>query len=49
MNWVINGCPELKNPSYVSCEPMRWIEDIYKEKLNESLKSEYMYIIAEKP
>lgn len=48
MNWILNGCPELKKPSYESCKEMRWIEDIYKAKLNESLKSEYMYIIAEK-
>lgn len=48
MNWIINGSPELTNPSYESCEPMKWIEKIYRDKLNESLKSEYMYIIAEK-
>lgn len=48
MNWIINGCPELKNPSYESCESMKWIENIYKSRLNEELKSEYMYIIAKK-
>lgn len=48
MNWIINGCPELKSPSYESCDSMKWLEDIYRKKMNETLKSEYMYIIAEK-
>ena len=48
MNWIINGRPELEKPSYESCAPMKWIEDIYKTKLNETVKSEYMYIIAQK-
>ncbi len=48
MNWIINRRPELKNPSYESCEAMKWIEDVYKMRLNENLKSEYMYVIAKK-
>ena len=48
MNWIINGRPELENPSYESCESMKWIENIYKEKLNNDIRSEYMYIVARK-
>lgn len=48
MNWIINKTPQYQKPSYYSCEAMRWIEDIYKEQLNERIQSEYMYILAEK-
>lgn len=47
-NWIINGTPELKKPSYETCEPMRWLEDMYKKILDLQVKSEYMYAIARK-
>ena len=46
MNWIINGTPELREPSYESCEAMKWIEKIYKEAMNENVWAEYMYVIA---
>ncbi|MCI9337708.1 MAG: class I SAM-dependent methyltransferase [Lachnospiraceae bacterium] len=46
MNWIINGKPELKKPSYESCASMRWIEKIYKETMNCNMWAEYMYVIA---
>lgn len=46
MNWIINGTPELKKPSYESCNAMKWIEKIYKDTMNENIWAEYMYVIA---
>ena len=47
-NWIINGVPEYKKPSYETCDSMRWLEKIYKDRLNEEVKAEYMYAIAKK-
>ena len=47
-NWIINGVTEFKKPSYETCESMKWLEKIYKDKLNEEVKAEYMYAIAKK-
>lgn len=47
-NWIINGTPEFEKPSYVTCDPMKWLEKIYKDKLNEDVRAEYMYAIAKK-
>lgn len=48
MNWILNKGPQLLNPSYESCEGMKWIEEIYKRELERTLCSEYMYVIARK-
>jgi len=45
-NWIINGRPELKAPSYKTCESMQWLEELYKTTLNLQVKSEYMYAIC---
>ena len=46
MNWILNKGPQLMSPSYESCEGMKWIEKIYRETLENELKSEYMSVIV---
>ena len=46
MNWIINKGPQLLTPSYKTNEQLEWLDKIYKNKLDEELKSEYIYIIA---
>lgn len=40
MNWLLNGKPQLKNPSYIIESELSWIDNYYKNKLSESLKSD---------
>lgn len=46
MNWIVNGTPQLSSPSYVAPDKIKWLEDCYKEKLNNDISSEFMYILA---
>lgn len=46
MNWIINKGPQLLKPSYKTNSHLLWLDDIYKNRLNNELKSEYIYIIA---
>jgi len=48
MNWIINGTPQYKMPSWEICEPMKWLEEYYRKEMNESVRAEYMYVIAKK-
>lgn len=46
MNWIINKGPQLRKPAYESCEGMKWIEEIYKDRLEQTVKSEYMKVFC---
>lgn len=48
MNWAINGRPQLEAPSYEAPECIRWLEDYFRERLEEDVRSEFMYVLARK-
>ncbi len=45
-NWIVNGTPEREAPSYETCDPLKWLEKMYKDTLDIQIRSEYMYAIA---
>lgn len=47
MNWLINKRPQYLSPSYEISSPQhRWLEKLYKDHLDDTLQSEYMFAIA---
>lgn len=48
MNWIINGTPQYTNPSYNVPPDLKWLDDYYRQYLDKTIKSEYMYLLAKK-
>lgn len=47
MNWLLNKGPQYLAPSYEISSPQhRWLEELYKERLDNTLQSEYMFAVA---
>lgn len=46
MNWMINGKPQLTNPSYEAPKEIKWLEDFFRDKVETDITSEFMYVLA---
>lgn len=48
MNWIINRKPQIDAPAYMASDGIRWLDDYYKQKLINELKSDTIIAITSK-
>ncbi len=34
MHWIINGKPQIKSPSYICKDELKWLNNYYKKRIN---------------